>query len=69
MVTAFRLHSGLQTHFRTFDTGFICASAIRYYISSPILDVDMEAIFIFVTAASEKRNLPGLGLAKILPLP
>jgi hypothetical protein len=28
--------------FRTFDTGFICASAIRYYITSPILDVDME---------------------------
>jgi hypothetical protein len=51
MVTVFRLHSGLQTNFRIFDTGFICASAIRYYISSPILNVDMQEIYIFVTAA------------------
>jgi hypothetical protein len=47
MVTAYRLHAGLQTRFRTFDTGFICASAIRYYISGPILDVDIEEGFIF----------------------
>jgi hypothetical protein len=47
MVTAFRLHTGLQTRFRTFDTGFICASAIRYYISSPILDVDRKGEFYF----------------------
>jgi tRNA A-37 threonylcarbamoyl transferase component Bud32 len=49
MVTAFRLHAGLQTRFHTFDTGFICALAIRYYISSPILDVDIQRRFIFVT--------------------
>jgi hypothetical protein len=42
----------LQTHFRTFDTGFICASAIRYYIISPILDVDIQEIFIFVTSGA-----------------
>jgi hypothetical protein len=29
------------------DTGFICASPIRYYISSPSLDVDTEDSFIF----------------------
>jgi hypothetical protein len=47
IVTAFRLHAGLQTHSRTFDTGFICASAVRYYTSSPILDVDIKGGFIF----------------------
>jgi hypothetical protein len=40
MVTAFWLYAGLQTRFRTFDTGFIRASSIGYYISSPILEVD-----------------------------
>jgi hypothetical protein len=49
MVTAFWLHSGLQPHFHTFDTGFICALVICYYISSPISDVDIQEIFIFVS--------------------
>jgi hypothetical protein len=30
MITAFWSYAGLQTCFRTFDTGFICASAIGY---------------------------------------
>jgi hypothetical protein len=41
------MYIGLQIRFRTFDTGFICASAIGYDISSPILKVDKQQRFIF----------------------
>jgi hypothetical protein len=49
MVWSFEFESdaGLQIRFRTFDTGFICASAIGYYISNPILDVDKKECVIF----------------------
>jgi hypothetical protein len=43
----FQSYAGLQIHFRTFDTGFICASAIGYYISNPILEVERQESFIF----------------------
>jgi hypothetical protein len=62
MVTAFWLHAGLQTRFRTLDTGFICASAIRYYVSSPILDVDMQGSFIVKVVMNNNEGVVEVGL-------
>jgi hypothetical protein len=50
------IDAGLQTRFRTFDTGFICASAIRYYISNTSLDKNGSFIFPSQTDGSRESN-------------
>jgi hypothetical protein len=45
MATAFQLHAGLQTRFRTSDTGFICASAFRFYIGRYRREFHFPSIF------------------------
>jgi 16S rRNA A1518/A1519 N6-dimethyltransferase RsmA/KsgA/DIM1 with predicted DNA glycosylase/AP lyase activity len=47
----------LQIRFRTFDTGFICASAIGYHISNPILEADTPESFIFRHVVMDDRRV------------